>query len=78
MSGNDIDNLIDMMARLPGLGPRSARRAVLPMIRKRAMLLTPLADLMQSVSVSARDSLTCGNVRTTHTSHICADPGSPT
>ena len=51
MSTNrDIDALIDMMARLPGLGPRSARRAVLHMIRKKELLLTPLADLMHHVA----------------------------
>lgn len=74
MSSNDIDNLIDLMARLPGLGPRSARRAVLTMIRKRGMLLTPLADLMQSVAVSARECVTCGNVGTTDLCDICTDP----
>ena len=40
-SNSDIDNLIDLMAKLPGLGPRSARRAVLHLIRKRTLLLTP-------------------------------------
>ena len=55
----DIDALIDLMAKLPGLGPRSARRAVLHLIRKRALMLTPLADLMQSVAASARECLNC-------------------
>jgi recombination protein RecR len=71
-STRDIDALIDMMARLPGLGPRSARRAVLHMIRKRALLLTPLADLMQSVAATARECITCGNISTTETCDICA------
>jgi len=53
-STRDIDALIQMMAKLPGLGPRSARRAVLHLIRKRAMLLTPLADVLQVVAVSLR------------------------
>ncbi|MEQ8902108.1 MAG: recombination mediator RecR [Roseovarius sp.] len=71
-STRDIDALIDMMARLPGLGPRSARRAVLHMIRKRALLLTPLADLMQTVAATARECMTCGNIGTTETCDICA------
>ena len=71
-STREIDALIDMMARLPGLGPRSARRAVLHMIRKRALLLTPLADLMQSVAATARECVTCGNIGTTETCDICA------
>jgi recombination protein RecR len=71
-STRDIDALIDMMARLPGLGPRSARRAVLHMIRKRALLLTPLADLMQTVAATARECVTCGNIGTTETCDICA------
>lgn len=71
-STRDIDALIDMMARLPGLGPRSARRAVLHMIRKRALLLTPLADLMQTVAATARECDTCGNIGTTETCDICA------
>ena len=68
----EIDALIDMMARLPGLGPRSARRAVLHMIRKRGLLMTPLADLMQKVAASARECLNCGNIGTGDICDICA------
>lgn len=71
-STRDIENLIEMMAKLPGLGPRSARRAVLHLIRKRALLLQPLADLMHSVAVSARECLNCGNVGTSDICDICA------
>jgi len=71
-STREIDHLIDMMAKLPGLGPRSARRAVLHMIRKRELLLTPLADLMTEVAASARECLNCGNVGTTDICDICA------
>lgn len=67
----DIDALIELMAKLPGLGPRSARRAVLHLIRKRELLLTPLADLMERVAVSARECLNCGNVGTTDICDIC-------
>ncbi len=71
-STRDIDNLIEMMAKLPGLGPRSARRAVLHLIRKRALLLTPLADVMQQVARTARECLNCGNVGTSDICDICA------
>ncbi|MGX9351453.1 recombination mediator RecR [Shimia sp. W99] len=72
MSRSEIDTLIEMMAKLPGLGPRSARRAVLHLIRKRALLLTPLADAMQQVAVTARECLNCGNVGTSEICDICA------
>ncbi|MFV2053931.1 recombination mediator RecR [Aliiroseovarius sp. YM-037] len=70
----DIDHLIDMMAKLPGLGPRSARRAVLHLIKKRGMLLTPLADAMHQVAVTARECLTCGNIGTEEKCDICRSP----
>jgi recombination protein RecR len=70
-STQDIDALIEMMAKLPGLGPRSARRAVLHLIRKRALLLTPLADVMQTVAATARECLNCGNVGTTDICDLC-------
>lgn len=69
----DIDALIELMAKLPGLGPRSARRAVLHLIRKRGLLMTPLADAMQQVAVSARECLNCGNVGTSDICDICSD-----
>lgn len=68
----DIETLIEMMARLPGLGPRSARRAVLYLIRKRAMQLQPLAEQMARVSASARECLNCGNVGTSDICDLCA------
>jgi len=73
-STRDIDALIEMMAKLPGLGPRSARRAVLHLIRKRALLLTPLADMMQTVAATARECLNCGNVGTADICDICTSP----
>ena len=68
----DIETLIEMMARLPGLGPRSARRAVLHLIRKRALQLQPLAEQMARVSASARECLNCGNVGTSDICDLCA------
>lgn len=67
----DIENLIELMAKLPGLGPRSARRAVLHLIRKRALVLLPLADAMQAVAETARECVTCGNVSTSDRCEIC-------
>ena len=63
-----------MMAKLPGLGPRSARRAVLHMIKKRAVLMTPLSAALQTVSQTARECVTCGNIGTSETCDICASP----
>ena len=70
-STRDIDNLIELMAKLPGLGPRSARRAVLHLIRKRSLLLIPLADVLQTVAETARECLNCGNIGTTDICDIC-------
>ena len=60
-----------MMAKLPGLGPRSARRAVLHMVKKRALVLTPLADALARVAETARECLNCGNIGTTDLCEIC-------
>ena len=68
----EIDALIELMAKLPGLGPRSARRAVLHLIKKRALLLTPLADAMHAVGVTARECLNCGNIGTSEICGICS------
>ena len=70
----DIEALIDLMARLPGLGPRSARRAVLAMLKKRETLMAPLAQSLATVALSARDCRICGNIGTSDLCAICADP----
>ncbi|MCV2882840.1 recombination mediator RecR [Actibacterium sp. XHP0104] len=72
-STRDIQALIDLMARLPGLGPRSARRAVLHMIKKRGLLMAPLADTMAHVAATARECITCGNIGTSDICDICTD-----
>lgn len=69
----DIEQLIDLMARLPGLGPRSARRAVLVLLKKRGALMAPLAQAMAQVAISARDCTICGNIGTGDICAICAD-----
>lgn len=74
----DIEALIALMARLPGLGPRSARRAVLHLLRRRGPLMAPLADAMAAVAASARDCVVCGNIGTADLCPICADPARET
>lgn len=69
----DIEALIEIMARLPGLGPRSARRAVLQLIKKRGQLMRPLAEAMTRVAETARECLNCGNIGTADLCPICAD-----
>ncbi|MEL6839355.1 MAG: recombination mediator RecR [Pseudomonadota bacterium] len=67
----DLDHLIALMAKLPGLGPRSARRAVLHLIKKRSLVLLPLAEAMQKVGTTVRECLNCGNVTTADICDIC-------
>lgn len=67
----DLEDLIELMARLPGLGPRSARRAVLHLVKKRALVLMPLADTMAKVAETARECLNCGNIGTSDLCEIC-------
>ena len=69
----DIEDLIGIMARLPGLGPRSARRAVLTLIKKRGALMRPLAETMTRVADSARECVNCGNIGTGDLCEICTD-----
>lgn len=70
---HEIETLIDMMARLPGLGPRSARRAVLHLVKKRAVLLLPLAEALQRVGETVHECARCGNIATAEICEICAD-----
>jgi recombination protein RecR len=73
-TGDEVERLIGLLARLPGLGPRSARRAVLALVRKRAQLLEPLARAMADVAEHVRDCPVCGNISTGGPCAICADP----
>ena len=70
---DEIETLIELLSKLPGLGPRSARRAVLHMIRKRGVLLGPLAEAMGDVARNVRECLNCGNVCTSDICPICED-----
>jgi len=69
----DIEALIELMARLPGLGPRSARRTVLYLIKKRVQVMVPLARALTNVAASARECVQCGNIATSDLCRICQD-----
>jgi recombination protein RecR len=71
--GPEIERLIQLLARLPGLGPRSARRAALHLIRKREELLSPLADAMRVAHETIITCQSCGSVDTSDPCTICRD-----
>ncbi len=68
----EIEALLGLMARLPGLGPRSARRAVLHLVKKRTALMVPLAEAMAAVAARVRPCRICGNIGTEDICAICA------
>ena len=74
VAGPEIERLIQLLARLPGLGPRSARRAALHLIRKREELLGPLADAMRVANERILVCSACGNIDTSDPCTICRDP----
>lgn len=74
MASPEIDALTQALARLPGLGPRSARRAVLHLIKKREMALAPLIAALQAVERNLVTCSTCGNVDTRDPCGVCTDP----
>lgn len=71
----EIETLIALLAKLPGLGPRSARRAALGLVRRREALLAPLAQAMAEVALRAETCGVCGNIDTRPTCRICEDLG---
>ncbi len=74
MASEEIEALASALARLPGLGPRSARRAVLHLIKRRQGALEPLLSALQRVSERLATCSTCGNVDTSDPCAICRDP----
>ena len=74
MASPEIEALTQALARLPGLGPRSARRAVLHLLKKRDAALGPLREALTAVDERLENCSTCGNVDTTNPCAICADP----
>ncbi|MCZ8545676.1 recombination mediator RecR [Mesorhizobium qingshengii] len=74
IAGPEIERLIQLLAKVPGLGPRSARRAALHLIKKKEQLLSPLAAAMGEAAEKVRICSTCGNVDTADPCMICTDP----
>src|SRR5690606_19643880 len=72
--GPEIEQLIQLLARLPGLGPRSARRAVLQLIKKKDQLMIPLSAALDRAVTAVKTCEVCGNVDTISPCTICADP----
>jgi recombination protein RecR len=74
IAGPEIERLIQLLAKVPGLGPRSARRAALHLIKKKEQLLGPLASAMAEAVDKVRVSSVCGNVDTADPCNVCTDP----
>ncbi|MGV0911915.1 recombination mediator RecR [Martelella sp. FOR1707] len=74
VTGPEIEKLIQLLAKVPGLGPRSARRAALHLIKKRDQLMGPLSGAMQDAYDKVKICSTCGNVDTADPCTICTDP----
>jgi recombination protein RecR len=74
MASPEIDALTQALARLPGLGPRSARRAVLHLLKRRETALAPLVRALQAVEASMSTCHICGNVDTRDPCGVCTDP----
>jgi recombination protein RecR len=70
----ELDTLIQLLARLPGLGPRSARRAALYLIKRRESVMEPLATALAQAAAAVRPCATCGNLDTVQPCAICRDP----
>lgn len=75
MNGPEIERLIQLLGRLPGLGPRSARRATLHLLKRRETLMQPLAAALADAARAIRPCSTCGNLDTVDPCSICSDPG---
>src|ERR1700681_2506313 len=73
VAGPEIERLIQLLARLPGLGPRSARRAALHLIKKRELLMVPLASALQTAMDKIVICRTCGNIDTQNPCTVCTD-----
>ncbi|MCC6983479.1 MAG: recombination protein RecR [Bauldia sp.] len=74
VAGPEIERLIQLLSRLPGLGPRSARRAALHLVKKKETVLAPLAQAMGEAADKVRVCSVCGNIDTADPCMICTDP----
>src|SRR5262249_40152211 len=73
-AGPEIERLIQLLAKLPGLGPRSARRAALILLKKREVLLEPLSLAMRDAAAAIKTCETCGDLDTSSPCALCRDP----
>ena len=73
VAGPEIERLIQLLARLPGLGPRSARRAALHLIKKRELLMAPLTAALETAMEKVGICSTCGNIDTQNPCTVCTD-----
>jgi recombination protein RecR len=74
IAGPEIERLVQLLARLPGLGPRSARKAALGLLKKRNELLVPLAEALKTAVEKIVECPVCGNLDTVSPCTICQDP----
>jgi len=74
MTSDELERLILLLAKLPGLGPRSARRAALHLLKRKEMLMLPLADALASTAAKVAPCSLCGNLDTSDPCAICRDP----
>jgi recombination protein RecR len=73
MAGVEIERLIQLLAKLPGLGPRSARRAALNMLKRRDAVMIPLAEAIGAAAAAIRTCAVCGNLDTQDPCSLCND-----
>jgi recombination protein RecR len=74
VTGPEIERLVQLLARWPGLGPRSSRRAALQLIKRRDQLLLPLTEALRRVADTVKVCSACGNVDTSDPCAVCTDP----
>jgi len=74
MNGGELERLIQLLAKLPGLGPRSAKRAALHLLKKREALMRPLAQAIEAAAVAVKPCSTCGNLDASDPCAVCRDP----
>ena len=75
MTSPEIERLVKLLSKLPGLGPRSARRAVLALVRRRETLLAPLVKALSEAANMIQTCSNCGNIDSLNPCSICVDPG---
>ncbi len=74
MTGPELDRLIQLLGKLPGMGPRSGRRAALHLLKRRETALLPLLDALRAAAETIRPCSVCGNLDTRDPCAVCADP----